>query len=196
MRIVTTLREQTDEQLMQHLQRGEMAALQVLFERYYTPLKAYFHRMLWRDAAQAEDATQQLFLQVAQYAHSYQWGRPVRTWLYSAAHNICKNAYRQAGRTTVVPFAEETGDTAAHLPLPDAALHHHEFQQALATALDELAEDIRATFVLRYLEDMPLAEIAEVLNVPLGTVKSRLHNTLRWLANRLQMFHPHFAENR
>src|SRR6478752_1050031 len=85
----------SDEELMRLLQRGEEQALVHLYDRYGRKLLRYFHRMLWRDETRAQDFLQDLFMKVMEHPNHFNSDRKFSTWLYSVAHNMCKNEYRK-----------------------------------------------------------------------------------------------------
>ena len=179
----------SDERLMELIVRGDERAFGALYDRYQRKLMAYFSRMLWNDRIKAQDFTQELFTKIAQRPQSYDPSRPFSTWLYSVANNMCKNEYRHAEVKKVA---------AEHLKHePDRVDGHHGdgvdkafFRQRLDGELEKMDPDHKATFVMRYHEDMAIKEIAQVFGISEGTVKSRLFYTLKKLAERLNEFDP------
>lgn len=185
------LAKESDEALMQSVQKGDAMAFSELYDRYATALLNYFHRMLWKDREKAEDLTQDIFTMLLHKPESYQPGRSFKTWLYSIANNMCKNEYRkQQTRSRLEPEIEDamTQNEPAD-PLLDN-LDKLIFNERLFAALDTLGEEHRNVFVLRYYDELSLKEISEVSGVPEGTVKSRLHHALKKLAQRMQEFKP------
>ncbi|MBX2979220.1 MAG: RNA polymerase sigma factor [Flavobacteriales bacterium] len=178
-----------DERLMELVVRGDEKAFATLYDRYHRRVLNYFHRMLWQDREQAQDMLQELFTKLAQRPQSYDPARPFRTWLFSVANNMCKNAYRHA---------EVVKQAATHLrngvdrvePVAGIGLDRALFSDRLQQELAELSEDHKATFVMRFQEDMAIKEIAAVFGCSEGTVKSRIFYTLKKLAERLKEFDP------
>jgi RNA polymerase sigma-70 factor (ECF subfamily) len=101
---------------------------------------------------------------------------------------MCKNEYRRLGlRMQVETELDEIADGAENIL---ERIDRESFARALSKELDRFAPELRAAFLLRYHEHLSLQEIAEVLDCPVGTVKSRLFNTARKLAGRLGEYHP------
>lgn len=183
----------TDEELMKFICEGEVEAFDELYNKYSKSLLAYFYRMLNFDRALAEDALQDVFLKIAETPEKFDRSRSFKTWLFSVASNSCKNFYRH--KTVVSNNKEELcylADTAEEstftslLKNMDAKL----FKNALDKVLDELPLEKKEAFILKYQEDKTIADIALIQNCPEGSVKSRLHYTLKLLENKLQIFNP------
>ncbi len=178
-----------DERLMELVVRGDENAFTTIYDRYQRRLLNYFHRMLWHDRERARDLLQDLFTKIAQKPTIYDPARPFQTWIFSVANNMCKNAYRHE---TVVKNA------AAHLRNGEdrveakagTAVDHELFRDRLDEELSRLDPDHKATFVMRYHEEMAIKEIAAAFGCSEGTVKSRLFYTLKKLAERLKEFGP------
>jgi RNA polymerase sigma-70 factor, ECF subfamily len=168
----------SDEALVQALAglRDERA-FALLYDRWGARMYRFFLRMQRRDAAKAEDMTQDLFLKIIEKPHYFDTSRRFSTWIYSIAANQCKNEYRRKNILEPVAVYPETphGD-ADELPEKlDRALHETNLQ----TAIDQLDEPYRQVFVLRWQEELPLRDIADIAGIPEGTVKSRLHTALK-----------------
>ncbi len=175
---------------MELVVRGNEQAFAALYDRYQRRLLSYFHRMLWSDRERARDFLQDLFTKLAQQPASYDPQRPFSTWLFSVAHNMCKNEYRrQAVRVAAQPLLKAD---RAHTtePLGGAALDHQHFSRRLEEELDRLDPDHKATFIMRHYEEMAIKEIAAVFGISEGTVKSRLFYTVKKLAASLPEFAP------
>jgi RNA polymerase sigma-70 factor (ECF subfamily) len=182
-----------DQELMFHLQRGETSAFDELYKRYSKPLLGYFVRMLNYDKPKAQDALHDLFMKVIEKPHLFDTTKPFRTWIYTIANNNCKNHYKH---TEIVKEAHQelkhTEDLLDERFFVSAAakMDATEFKKALLDVLAALSEDKKTTFILRYQEDKPIAEIAEIMDCSEGTVKSRIHYTIKILAEKLQLFNP------
>jgi len=171
---------------------GEMPALRELYLRYYDRARYYFYRMQGRDEELARDLAQDLFVRIAQKAHYFEPSRSFSTWFFSIAHNMCKNRYRHK---EVKERAHE--EIAAKQALWVEAERHTleamqslQFRDALEEVLKSLSTEKKTAFLLRYRENWGVKEIAEVLELPEGTVKSRLFYTLKDIAKTLQAFNP------
>lgn len=171
---------QSDEALARAVQQGSEAAMNSLVERYYSPLLRYLFRMAGGQQALAEDMTQETFLRMMRGISSYNPQRPFKAWLYTVASNVARNYYSKAD-TKLTENSEEEDDYAADESLPEAAMMQRQDSAAVFDALMSLPEQQRSVVVLFYYEDLPQKEIAEILSIPLGTVKSRLSNGLKRL---------------
>jgi RNA polymerase sigma-70 factor, ECF subfamily len=178
-----------DERLMELVVAGDEKALGTLYDRYHRRLLNYFHRMLWQDRDKAQDHLQDLFTKLARQPRSYDPSRPFRTWLFSVANNMCKNAYRHAEVVKAADAHLRNGvdrvDAQAGIEVDRAR-----FRMRLDAELDRLDPDQKATFVMRFHEDMAIKEIAMAFGCSEGTVKSRIFYTLKKLAERLREFDP------
>jgi RNA polymerase sigma-70 factor (ECF subfamily) len=169
----------TDEALAQGVQHGDKADLSELVNRHHALLIGYLYRMTGGDRALAEDLAQETFLRMMRAIQQYQYPRPFKPWLYALATNLARDHYKRAEiRLT------ETIDltlSSRHLVSPEGAdtilLIEDETRQVIA-ALAALPDLHREIVVLRYYQGLSQLEIAEALNIPVGTVKSRLSNGL------------------
>jgi RNA polymerase sigma-70 factor (ECF subfamily) len=184
-----------DEELMLYVRNGEELAFDELYIRYSKPLLAYFIRMLNFDKVIAEDALQDVFLKIAEAPERFDGTRSFKTWIYSVAHNSCKNYYRH--KKVVDDSMEElfyleseldAGEFARAASKMDAA----KFRKRLDELLDELPPEKKEAFILKYQEEKSISDIAYIQNCPEGSVKSRLHYTLKLLGEKLKIFNPVF----
>jgi RNA polymerase sigma-70 factor (ECF subfamily) len=168
----------TDEDLLHRLQQGDPSALPPLIERHHSPLIGYLYRLTNGDRALAEDLVQDSFTRLLTTLSSYQYPRPVKPYLYQIATNLARDHYRSAHtrRNIALPDEQITSDFDLEQSVEDQL----SAQQA-ADSLHRLPPFQREVILLRYFNDLSLAEIADALNIPVGTVKSRLSNGLRQL---------------
>lgn len=182
---------QTDEELMRKVHQGSEAALTEIYQRYSTPLMRYFTRMLWRDRQKAQDFLQDLFIKIIDNPQRFDGSRKFSTWLYSIAHNMCKNEYRRKenhNRLYEVHYTEpEQVDLADNL---DKQIVRHK----LDLMLDELDEVDKTLLLLRYEQDLSIEQISEIVFMPDGSVKSRLFYLRKELAKKLNAFKVIFNE--
>jgi RNA polymerase sigma-70 factor (ECF subfamily) len=171
---------------------GKTQAFDALYQRYAARLMNYFLRMLNYERALSEDALQDIFLKIVQNPQQFDSTRSFKTWVFSMAHNTCKNYYRH--RAVIDAHEHELGASPQSY---DLAFHHladkmdaARFRHHLSEALDRLSAEKRSVFILRFQEDRSLAEIAQIMNCPEGSVKSRLHYALRQLEEQLSEFKP------
>jgi len=184
--------ELSDEDLMAQLQADSPHALRGLMERYRSPLYGYLYRML-ASSEDAEDLFQESFLRVLRHADRFQPGRPFRPWLYAIATNLVKNAYRSRGYREAVPLDrsdyEDGTPLAARLAAigeqPSEPVEREESRRLVRQAVETLPEKGRAALVLYYFQGLAYEEVADTLEIPLGTVKSRIHNAMARLGRTL-----------
>jgi RNA polymerase sigma-70 factor, ECF subfamily len=167
------------------VQQGDTKAITLLYSRYAKLLLRYFHRMLWKDESLAQDFLHDLFVKVIEKSHQYKPDQRFSTWLYSAAHNMCKNEYRK--RASRKRF-EDAGESMVAGSVSDA-FEQKQFREALDLIIDAMEEDDKNLFVLRHELEMTVEEISKLVKIPEGTVKSRLFYLKKKLATRLHMFH-------
>lgn len=172
----------SDEILAQRLQRGERAAVAPLVGRHHDPLVGFLYRLTGGDHPQAEDLAQETFLRVLRAIHTYQIGRRFKPWLYAIALNLWRDACRRstAERT-------DTVDEEVLAALPGNGAVTVGDDEALVRAVRRLPPGQREVIILRYCQDLSLAEIAETLGVPVGTIKSRLSLGLKRLKASLEV---------
>jgi len=178
----------TDEALARQVQAGRVEALAPLVERHQRPLVNFIYRMTG-DRALAEDLTQEAFLKATRAIHQYQPSRPFKAWLYAIATNLARNYYGQAEyrHTDSASDHEQAWEASPEpQPTPEARWVEVETTQAVQRALLGLPAHQRETLVLRYHQHLSLAEIAVLLNIPEGTVKSRLSLGLKRLRELLE----------
>ena len=183
----------SDEELMFYLNSGEAMAFDELYLRYSKRLMIYFTRMLNFDKDLAEDALQDLFLKIAEHPEKFDRSRSFKTWIFSVASNTCKNFYRH--RQVITRSQEEMYHSdrkvneSSFLNLANK-LDAMEFRKMLEEILEELPPEKKEVFILKYQEEKSIAEIALIQNCPEGSVKSRLHYTLKILEEKLYIFNP------
>lgn len=164
----------SDETLAQQAQQGQTDSLRQLVERHHSSLVGYLYRMVNGDRPLAEDLAQESFLRMVRNLAQYEYPKRFKTWLYAIATNQVRDYYRRAEMRHTQSMPEklilpQTGSLS-----PEAVtIQQDETRRALA-ALADLPDKQREAIVLFYYEEMSLAEVAEVLAIPVGTVKSRL----------------------
>lgn len=174
-----------DERLAEQLKRGKRDALTHLVERHYDALIGYLYRLAYGDRALAEDLAQETFLRVLRGIDSYTYPRPFKPWLYAIATNLARNHYASADQRRTRDSADD--DFPAEI-MPDDPMSARDEQQAVIAALRELPDLHREVIILAYYQALSLAEIAETLKIPLGTVKSRLSNGVARLREKMRQY--------
>lgn len=183
---------QTDERLLEALQAGDVPAFDELYRRYSKRLLHYFHRLLG-DAEQAQDFLQELFLKVITKPQRFEGRQRFSAWLYTVAHNMCKNEYRRLQVRRNLTRAVEVDEVlpeAAHEFAPEAEALRAEVSDKVWQALEACEAVQRSTFLLRFQQELSIKEISVILSCSEGTTKSRLFYTLKKLAKSLTEFDP------
>jgi RNA polymerase sigma-70 factor (ECF subfamily) len=170
------MQERSDEQLLAAVLAGDQVALAALVTRHHGPLLGYLYRLVGGDRQLSEDLVQETLLHVLRQ-RVYPSDRPFKPWLYTIATNLARDYFKSAA----VRHRWRGGDDEeVLLHLYDSEASPEE--RALAAerggevraALAQLGEDYRMVLFLRFYQGFSLQEIAETLQIPLGTVKSRL----------------------
>jgi RNA polymerase sigma-70 factor (ECF subfamily) len=182
----------SDEELLDRYRAGYTAAFTELVRRYERELYNYLRRYLG-DATLAEDVFQNTFLQLHLKLDLYEKGRLVRPWLYTIATHQAIDAMRKTGRHQAVsldakaPSQDESSNAFVDLlegteTDPLEGLEASERQQWVRDALEQLPPYLRSVVIMAYYQGLKYREIAEALDIPVGTVKSRLHAAIAKLA--------------
>ena len=177
----------SDEELLRgYCQSGDRDAFTQLVGRYERELYSYLRRYLG-DATLAEDAFQGTFLQVHLKCEQFEEGRKVRPWLYTIATNQAIDAQRRNKRHRNVSLdrsSKRDGDDdlgslidllVSKEPDPEAHLDAAQRQEWIREAVEQLPDQLRAAIDLVYYQGFKYREAADILGIPVGTVKSRLH---------------------
>jgi RNA polymerase sigma-70 factor (ECF subfamily) len=168
----------SDEALAQRVQRGDREALERLVARYLRPIHAVMASYL-RERADIEDAVQDTFLRALHRIAAYQPPRPFAPWLYQIARNVARDRIATELRRRTEPFPE--GDVAAAAASPDLALELSEIRRHVAAAIEELPEQQRTAFRLHDVEGYTTNDVARIMGLSVGTVRSHVHYARRAL---------------
>ena len=173
-----------EQKLIQRIQAGERRAFEELLDAY----EARVYRLALRftgTVADAEDVTQEIFLGVYNGLRRFRGDSALGTWIYRVAMNHCLE-FRRKRRLETIPYEEElTLATADWRDDPFASAQHRELSQKVEAAINSLSPLHRDVIVLHELQGLTYQEVADALNVPVGTVKSRLSNAFRRLRDVL-----------
>ena len=144
---------------------------------------SYFFRMLWKNKELAEDCTQELFMKIFNNAAAFDVDKQFSTWLYSIAANMCKNQYRQHEmKNSKLKLVEEPQT------MPPADPDLKKFKEAVYANLQQLPEEKKQLYVLRFQENLSVPQIAGIMNIPEGTIKSRLFYLVKEMKEKLNHF--------
>jgi RNA polymerase sigma-70 factor (ECF subfamily) len=170
----------SDEDLASRFVGGDPAAFDELVRRHRDGIYRFVRWHLGVPGSEAEDVTQDVLIEVFRSLPRYEGRSRLRTWMLGVAHNVCRQRLRgtfRARRTLVASTADEllrtVPDATADL---DALLDRNEVQAQVRSAIERLGPEHRDVVLLREIEGLSYGEIAGVLHIPVGTVRSRLHN--------------------
>jgi RNA polymerase sigma-70 factor (ECF subfamily) len=184
--------DRTDESYLEAYRHGDRSGFTKLVERYQRELFHFLVRFLG-DRAAAEDMFQETFLQVHQSANVFDPQRRFRPWLFTIAANKARDLMRaQARRPTsplqasISPRDDESGQfidlMQSAATLPSEQMEREELQRLVHRAVTALPQHLREILLLSYFHQFPYRQISQILGIPLGTVKSRLHTAVAHFA--------------
>ncbi len=186
--------EPPDEQLLADYRAGDKTRFAILVMRYQRELYHFLVRFLG-DRAAAEDVFQETFLQVHQSADQFDLQRRFRPWLFTIAANKARDLIRsQARRPTnplqasISPGDDDSGEfidlMQAASSMPGEPMERQELAQQVQKTVMGMPEHLREILLLSYFHQFPYKQIGDILDIPLGTVKSRLHAAVAHFADR------------
>jgi RNA polymerase sigma-70 factor (ECF subfamily) len=184
--------DDSDQQLVQRVQAGEKAAFDLLVRKYQHRVLKLVSRFV-SDAAEAEDVAQEAFIKAYRALASFRGDSAFYTWLYRIAINTAKNAL-VSNRRRPVDFDLDLQDPDQydrHARLkegdtPEGVLLTEEIRSVVEKAMEQLPEDLRTAIVLRELEGLSYEEIAEAMDCPVGTVRSRIFRAREAIDKKLK----------
>jgi RNA polymerase sigma-70 factor (ECF subfamily) len=184
---------EVDQQLVERAQRGDKHAFELLVVKYQRKLGRLLSRFI-RDPAEVEDVSQEAFIKAYRALPSFRGDSAFYTWLYRIGINTAKNYLvamgRRAPTTTEFDSEEaenfEDGDRLRDLNTPEAELMTRQIAATVNQTMEELPEELRTAITLREIEGMSYEDIANVMNCPIGTVRSRIFRARETIADRLR----------
>ena len=156
-----------DDLVLARAQKGDADALNALLRHHYDSIRAICHRIVL-NSADAEDATQMAVISVARSLPSFDRRASLSTWIYRIATNAALDELRRIRRRPI-----PTHDVALDTPYGDST-GEVDTQMLISHALSKVSEEYRVVLVLRHVADLDYEEIATVIDIPVGTVRSRL----------------------
>ncbi len=189
--VESAVHEPSDESLLEAHLAGDRHAFRNLMDRYKQELLHFLIRFLGSRAA-AEDVFQETFLQVHLSAETFDPARRFRPWLFTIAANKARDYHRKHSRRTAVSLSKSIGEDgegqrfvdllAAELPSPDLPILDAERSRLIKDVIDDMPRHLREILLLCYFQKLSYNQIADALEIPLGTVKSRLHTAVATFA--------------
>ncbi len=189
----------TDEELLREYVAGRAAGFELLVRRHGSSVYQFAQRFTHNGAA-SEDVVQETFLQVSLSASKFEEGRKFRPWLYTIAANKARDWLRGRQRKHEVsldagigaePDAHKRFVELLHVEAADPSeeLEHHDNRRAVRSIVEEMPRGLWEVLVLAYYHHFRYREIGEILGIPLGTVKSRLHAAIAYFGERYREVH-------
>jgi RNA polymerase sigma-70 factor (ECF subfamily) len=184
---------EVDHQLVERAQRGDKQAFELLVVKYQRKLARLLSRFI-RDASEVEDVTQEAFIKAYRALPSFRGDSAFYTWLYRIGINTAKNYLvalgRRAPTATGIDNEEaediEQGERLKDLNTPESQLMSRQIAETVNQTLQELPEELRTAITLREIDGLRYEEIAQIMNCPIGTVRSRIFRAREAIAERLR----------
>ncbi|MGI9013972.1 MAG: RNA polymerase sigma factor [Phycisphaerales bacterium] len=183
--------ERTDEELMRDYREGDEDSLAMIIHRYRNELLHFLIRFLGSRAA-AEDVFQETFLQIHLSADAFDIERRFKPWLFTIAANKARDHHRKNSRRSALSLNAAIGDSEdgggvidlldGSLPSPESPILDSERSRLVKDVIDTMPEHLREILLLSYFHRMSYNQMADALEIPLGTVKSRLHSAVAHFA--------------
>jgi len=182
-----------DRQLVERAQRGDKQAFSLLVEKYQRKLARLLSRFI-RDPAEVEDVTQEAFIKAYRALPAFRGDSAFYTWLYRIGINTAKNYLMALGRrapTSTEVEAEEAegydeGEQLRDINTPESLLLSNEIAETVNATIEKLPEELRKAIQMREIEGMSYEDIAQAMDCPIGTVRSRIFRAREAIAEQLR----------
>ncbi|TNC85653.1 MAG: RNA polymerase sigma factor RpoE [Thalassolituus sp.] len=183
----------SDQQLVARVQKGDRRAFDLLVVKYQHRILSLVGRFV-SDHAEAQDVTQEAFIKAYRALPSFRGDSQFYTWMYRIAVNTAKNHLISRGRKT--PTQDIDLDDAAYfadeanmkdVETPDGLLQRDQLRKVVFDAIEDLPEELRRAVTLRELEGLSYEEIAEAMNCPIGTVRSRIFRAREAIEKKMRL---------
>jgi RNA polymerase sigma-70 factor (ECF subfamily) len=182
-----------DQQLVKRAQQGDRQAFNLLVVKYQRKLARLLSRFI-RDQSEVEDVTQEAFIKAYRALPAFRGDSAFYTWLYRIGINTAKNYLMAMGRrapTSTEVGAEEAegfeeGEQLRDINTPESVLLSNEIAETVNSTIEQLPEELRQAIQMREIEGMSYEEIAQAMNCPIGTVRSRIFRARDAIAERLR----------
>lgn len=184
--------QDSDQQLVERVQRGDKRAFDLLVLKYQHKILAIISRFV-RDNAEVHDVAQEAFIKAYRALANFRGESAFYTWLYRIAINTAKNHLVARGRRPPASDVDMTdaeyydgGEALQDLETPEGSLFRDELQLTVDRAIKALPEDLRTAVTLREMEGLSYEEIADIMDCPVGTVRSRIFRAREAIEKAIQ----------
>ncbi|MBV6305242.1 RNA polymerase sigma factor RpoE [Candidimonas humi] len=192
-----------DAELVQRVQRGDKRAFDLLVLKYQRKIMRLLSRMI-REPGEVEDVAQEAFIKAYRALPQFRGDSAFYTWLYRIAINTARNWQAANGRRPSAPSVIETEDgetfsqidNLTDISTPESMMASRQIVDTVNAAIDALPEELRTAIVLREIEGMSYEDIAQSMDCPIGTVRSRIFRAREAIAAQLRPVLGNDAERR
>ncbi len=180
----------TDEELISRFQQGDVYAFEQIVYRYKEPLVNFIYHFVG-NRIDAEDVVQETFLRVFKKKNLYRSVAKFSTWIYTIASNLAKTELRRRRRRRILSlsqmgYEDKDYELPDHFSSPDKTIERKTKEQIIRKEIEALPVKFKEVVVLRDIQEFSYEEISQILNIPLGTVKSRVNRGRLRLQKQLQ----------
>jgi RNA polymerase sigma-70 factor (ECF subfamily) len=186
------LAEDTDKELVKRVQKGDLAAFDMLFSRYQVKILNLISRYV-RDSEEVQDVAQEAFIKAYRALPRFRGDSAFYTWLYRIAINTAKNhlvarSRRPPSSDVDVEDADyrDDADMLRESEDPESALKRDQLKAVIDQAITELPDDLRSALTLREFDGLSYEQIAQILECPVGTVRSRIFRAREFVEQRMR----------
>jgi RNA polymerase sigma-70 factor (ECF subfamily) len=190
-RVTATVARETDKELVRRVKKGDRRAFELLFERYQYKIHGLVGRYI-KDFAEVDDVVQEAFIKAFRALPRFRGESAFYTWLYRIAVNTAKNHLVSRSRRPPdvdVDAADaeyfDGGDALRESANPENSLARDELERAINDALTNLPDDLRSAVTLREFDGLSYEQIAEIMECPVGTVRSRIFRAREAIEDRI-----------
>ena len=170
----------SDEALMKRLQNQKIKAFDELYARYHNKLYGFALKMLKYSRQSADDSIQEVFIKLYQYPEKFDVSKKFKSWIYTVTANECRKKLRIKELESI-----DSSELNSQENIIKTESELSEFMKQLNSQLENVSTSHKEAFILKHQAGFSLQEIAEIQECALGTVKSRLHYTTKFLAEKL-----------
>ncbi len=176
--------DSTDEQLMAFICKGNPKAFELLYDRFFDKL-VWFAQIFISEKQKAEDIVQEVFIKIIENPRQFDKNKKFTTWVYTITGNACKNTLRNEqnhSRILGQNIQKNTNIQQQH------SIDKSILREKIQTAFNELSEKEKSIYTLRFEQELSIKEIAEIENIPEGSVKSGIYYLLKKITPHLKEF--------